>query len=304
MRDAALFYNDFLVAHPTLGYLVAGPTTSPENMYYGKDGKKYSVTMGSTMSTQIVNDIFSICDASAKILEVDEAFRKQILDKKSKLLPMRIGSKGQLLEWIEEYAEVDPQHRHTSHLYGLFPSNQINNAHPELMNAARKTLEIRGDGGTGWGIAWKILFWARLQDGEHANKMIQRFFNLKTALKTDYGNAGGIYPNMFCCHPPFQIDGNFGITAGIAEMLLQSQGGEIVLLPAMPTSWKNGEVNGLRARGGITVSIRWQECKLKEVTLIADKTGKYSIRYGNAKKAINLITNKQKTMKLTDFNSI
>ena len=217
---------------------------------------------------------------------------------------MCIGSKGQLLEWMEEYTEVDPQHRHTSHLYGLFPSNQINNDHPELMNAARKTLEIRGDGGTGWGIAWKILFWARLQDGDHANKMIHRFFNLKSNLKTDYVNAGGIYPNMFCCHPPFQIDGNFGITAGIAEMLLQSQGGEIVLLPALPSTWKNGEVKGLRARGGVTVSIRWNEGKLKDVKLIAHRPGTYSIRFGNVKKEINLIINKQKTIKLKDFNSI
>lgn len=182
IHDAALFYTGFLVKDPKSGFLVSGPTTSPENLFEGADGVKHSVVMGTTMSTEIINDIFTICNASATLLGIETDFRKLVLEKKSNLLPLRIGSRGQLLEWMEEYKELDPHHRHVSHLYGLYPSNQINNEHPELMSAARKTLEYRGDIASGWSIAWKTCFWARLQDGEHANKMLSLFFNLKVVL--------------------------------------------------------------------------------------------------------------------------
>jgi alpha-L-fucosidase 2 len=279
IRDAALFYTEYLVEHPKSGYLVAGPTNSPENKFFGKDGKPYSVSMGTTISTQIVNDIFSICNNAARILGIDEDFRKQVMEKKAKLLPMKIGSKGQLLEWIEEYPEVDPLHRHVSHLYGLYPSNQINSKTPELISAAKKTLELRGDGGTGWSKAWKICFWARLQDGNHANRMIREFFSMMGQKDINY-KSGGIYPNMFCSHPPFQIDGNFGVTAGIAEMLLQTQNSQIHLLPALPDSWAGGYVKGLVARGGFLIDIYWEKGRLVKTHIISVNGGLCNIRYG------------------------
>jgi alpha-L-fucosidase 2 len=294
IRDAALFYYEYLVEHPKSGYLVAGPTNSPENKFFGKDGKRYSVSMGTTMSTQIVNDILSICNQSAIILGIDEDFRKQVMEKKSKLLPMRIGSKGQLLEWIEEYPEVEPQHRHVSHLYGLYPANQINFKTPELMSAAKKTLEMRGDGGTGWSKAWKVCFWARLQDGNHANKLIHEFFKMNSKTRTNY-TSGGIYPNMLCAHPPFQIDGNFGITAGIAEMLMQSQGEDIHILPALPDSWGVGEVKGLVARGRFVINISWQDGKIVKLQLTSPNGGICNIRYGDKETSLDTEKHKQYT---------
>ncbi|MCD0472312.1 glycoside hydrolase N-terminal domain-containing protein [Flavobacterium sp. JAS] len=282
IKDAALFYDSFLIKDPKSGWLVSGPSTSPENRFKGPDGKSYSVDMGTTMSTQIVYDIFTISAKAAQVLDVDKEFAENITQKRSALAPMRVGSKGQLLEWMQEYEETEPQHRHVSHLYGLFPSNQISPATtPELSEAAKKSLTVRGDGGTGWSKAWKVCFWARLLDGDHAYKMLMETFNESTL------------PNLFNNHPPFQIDGNLGNTAGIAEMLMQSQNGEIVLLPALPTQWKAGSIKGLVGRGGFIVDLSWENNKLVKGTIFSKNGGECRVSYSGQTVRFNTVKNQQ-----------
>jgi len=279
IKDAALFYDSFLIKHPKKGWLVSGPSTSPENKFVGPDGRGYSVDMGTTMSSQIVYDILSISAKAANVLGVDKIFSENLMRKRSQLAPMRVGSKGQLLEWINDYEETEPEHRHVSHLYGLFPSNQISPVTTPLLSAAaKKTLSIRGDGGTGWSKAWKICFWARLLDGDHAYKMLMETFSESTL------------PNLFNNHPPFQIDGNFGSTAGIAEMLMQSQNEDIHLLPALPTQWKNGNIQGLVARGGFVIDLFWKNNKLEKVNVYSKNGSKCTLGYGG--KSISFSTKK------------
>jgi alpha-L-fucosidase 2 len=206
----------------------------------------------------------------------------------AKLLPYQIGKYGQLQEWAEDFEDSEKEHRHVSHLYALHPSNQISVQHtPELAAAARQSMERRGDEATGWSMGWKVNLWARLLDGERAFKLITRLFTLIRSNEQKM-TGGGTYPNLFDAHPPFQIDGNFGVTAGIAEMLIQSQNDEIVLLPALPSAWKNGSITGLKARGGVEVSIFWQNGQLEKTVLKASKSGVYTIRYGTTVKNIEL----------------
>jgi alpha-L-fucosidase 2 len=264
MRGAALFFDDMLVTDPRSGYLVTAPTTSPENSFRMANDSIASICAGSTMDNQIVRELFTNVIAAAQILKTDTAFVTELTAKRALLKPTTIGSDGRIMEWLQPFREVEPTHRHVSHLYGLYPGNEISVAGtPKLAEAAKKTLEVRGDESTGWSMAWKINFWARLHDGDHA-------FRLLTALlRPTTAQSGGTYNNLFCAHPPFQIDGNFGGCAGIAEMLVQSQNGKVEVLPALPSAWKSGSFSGLRVRGGGIVSATWKNHRLNNMSLEA-----------------------------------
>jgi alpha-L-fucosidase 2 len=264
MKGAAQFFLDTLVEEPNLGFLVTNPSNSPELAHHSNA----SICAGPTMDNQLLRDLFTACAEAGELLNDDPAFRQRVLATRDRLAPMQIGSRGNIQEWLYDWIEPEKNHRHVSHLYGLHPSNQITKrGTPELFEAARRTLELRGDDGTGWSLAWKINFWARLEEGERAHDLLE-----------DLVVPARLAPNMFDLHPPFQIDGNFGATAGIAEMLLQSHNGELHLLPALPYAWRDGRVAGLRGRGGYTVGAGWSDGQADELLITPDRDGTVTIR--------------------------
>lgn len=289
LKGSALFYKSILVKDEKTGWLVTSPSSSPENSFYLPNGNHSSICVGAAIDNQILHELFGNVIFAARKLKNDLAFADSLEAILSQIPPAAIIAKdGRIQEWLEDYKETDPQHRHISHLYGLYPANLITaNGTPELAEAAKKTLNVRGDDGPSWSIAYKQLFWARLLDGNRAFKLLREL--LKPTLRTDinYGAGGGVYPSLFSAGPPFQIDGNFGATAGIMEMLMQSHEGYIHLLPAIPDLWKEqGSVKGLKARGNITVEFSWKNGVVTDYKISSSKTQTVKIKVNGTIKTI------------------
>ncbi len=293
LKGCAQFYADVLIKDPETGWLVTAPSSSPENSFLMPDGsgKHVNICMGAAIDNQLMHELFNNVITAAERLGIDAPFCKELKEKRKLIAPAaQIAADGRVMEWLKEYQETDPQHRHISHLYGLYPASLITPSQtPALAEACKKTLNVRGDDGPSWSIAYKQLFWARLHDGNRAYKLFREIMKPTRKTEINYGAGGGVYPNLLSAGPPFQIDGNFGAGAGIAEMLLQSHEGFIHFLPAIPDAWKKqGKVRGMKARGNITVDFSWKDGQLTSYKLFSPVKQRVKVKVNGILKEIEV----------------
>lgn len=291
MKGAAEFCLAWLIPD-SKGRLITSPSTSPENRFITPTGYKGETAYGGTADLAMIRELFLDMIQAEKVLKKDPAFQKSLEDALAKMLPYQIGAAGNLQEWYFDWADTDPKHRHQSHLYGLYPGTHVTvDQTPTIAAASKKTLEIKGDETTGWSKGWRINLWARLKDGDHAYKMYRELLKYvePDGVKVDYQRGGGTYPNLFDAHPPFQIDGNFGGSAAVAEMLVQSTPDLIELLPAVPKAWSSGKVSGLKARGGFEISMQWEGGQVKNVKIKSKNSSSVRVRMNGEIKVIKTI---------------
>ena len=295
MKGAAEFCAEWLIENPKKpGELITAPSTSPENEYITDKGYHGMTCYGGTADLAIIRELLANTAAAARTLGTDAAFADSLDAAVARLHPYAIGEQGNLQEWYYDWKDYDPQHRHQSHLIGLYPGCHVTD--PALMKACARTLEIKGDESTGWSTGWRINLWARLHDGERAYRIYRRLLRYVSPTSRS-GQKGGTYPNLFDAHPPFQIDGNFGGTAGVCEMLVQSHGNAIELLPALPAAWADGEVRGLRARGGFEVGMEWAGGRVTEATVYSARGGSATVAYNGKRVRLSLKPGQSATLR-------